>query len=95
MLPLKTIGAAAYMIRPITLSRGMVLTAFEMLNLCEKNEKIRSTVSCVQKFINIRKPKREYDMPYKERNVIKSRGGKFPATDVEMLDVKHANFSFL
>ena len=36
-----------------------------MLILWEKNEKIKSTVSWVKKFIKISNPRSEYDIPYK------------------------------
>ena len=42
---------------PITIA--CILITFFMLNLCEKKEKIRSTPSCVKKFISTKRPKRE------------------------------------
>lgn len=52
------------MIIPSTAMYGIVLIIFGMLNLYEKNEKIRSMPNWVIKFIKTNVPKREYEMPY-------------------------------
>ena len=59
----------------------------EKLAEFEKKEKIKSTVSCVTKLTSTKKPKREYEMPYKVRNVRKRTGERLPTTDMETLVV--------
>ena len=58
----KTKGDKANTISPIAPRTGVNLTTFEISNLCEKNEKIRSTVNCVEKLIRTNSPKYEYDI---------------------------------
>ena len=45
--------------RPTTASAGVSRTVSGMLNLCEKNEKIRSMSSWVEKLISTKSPKSE------------------------------------
>ena len=52
-------GAAAMSTRPTMAMMGVSLTVSGMLNLCEKNEKMRSTVSCVKKLISTSVPSKE------------------------------------
>ncbi len=55
-------GNTAKATRPTAVITGIILTVFSILNLWEKNEKIRSTISWVTKFISTNKPSNEYEM---------------------------------
>ena len=61
---------------------GVFCTVFGILNLCEKNENIKSIPSCVEKLINTNNPNKDYEIPYKDLNVKKSIGDKFATTDI-------------
>jgi hypothetical protein len=66
---------------------GIIFTVRGILNLCEKNEKIKSMASCVTKFISTNKPSNEYEIPYREWNVRNKTGERFDTIDIEIFDV--------
>jgi hypothetical protein len=66
---------------------GVTFTVLGILNLWEKNEKIKSTINCVVKFTKTNKPNKEYEIPYKERKVKNKIGDKFPTIDMVILVV--------
>ena len=53
-----------------------------MLNLYEKNEKIKSINSCVKKLITTNNPNNEYEIPYSERKVKNKSGDKLQTIDI-------------
>jgi hypothetical protein len=81
----KITGARAKSPRPARVRTGIILTARGILNLWEKNENIRSTVSWVTKLIRTKRPRRVYEIPYKERNVRKRIGERLPTMDIDTL----------
>ena len=74
-------------ISPNIAIKGITLTVIGMLNLCEKNENIKSIASCDVKLIKTKSPKSEKEIPYKDLKVKKSIGERFPTTDIDMLVV--------
>jgi hypothetical protein len=60
----------------------MDFTVFAILNLWEKKEKIKSTINCVTKLISTNSPSKEYEIPYRERNVRNNTGERFPTADI-------------
>ena len=58
-IPVYTIGYNANIKKPKMFINGITLTVVLTLNLCEKKENIKSTKSCVVKFITTRSPKSE------------------------------------
>ena len=62
-----------------------IINSLGILNLCEKKENAKSTKSCVKKLITTSKPINEYEISYKVRNVIKSKGERLPTTDIVTL----------
>ena len=60
----KSIGDAAYVINPATVSTGISRTVFVILNLCEKNENMRFITSYVQKLMSTSNSRSEYEMPH-------------------------------
>ena len=73
-------GASAISTKPAIAMMGVSLTVSGILNLCEKNEKMRSTVSWVKKLISTSVPKSEYEMPYCSWKVKNKSGGRLPIT---------------
>ena len=77
-------GKSANANKPMTVNTGVHFTVAAILNLCEKKEKIKSTVNCVKKLTSTNAPKSEYEIPYALRNVINNNGERLLTTAIEM-----------